>query len=439
MNNYVLAIAVTAILVLNVALNRDCLRPSVIFGSGFVYSSVIFALHTDAWNYEISLSTLLLVALAQLAFWCGELFGYRISPPPGRVPVRCAGNNELFRKRNERMFALGLVLCLTLILVRLRNIREIWAAYGTGDYLLASARMYGGGEDAVSAIQKFLEVFCVVFAYYYFHRFCWLSAKCRIRKFRYLLPMGMVMFSSVLSTNRSGVLSLLFTSTLIWLFTQRSLNRRISIPFNMKRRILLVLAAGLVAFAALGHLTGKTQRSGFFPSIMRYSAGSLGALDIFLKVHDGEPQFGYYSLEPIKRIGTLLGLKVQHNVDYFGHGSFVQVGNLKTNIYTCFRHYVFDYGWAGTEVLLVVLGACFGFCYKAFVFDRISCHVNFVIYSNLAVFVFFSFLTERMFAGILTATTLVKVAAFMRLYAMLPLSSGESFVSQTMSRPRVSP
>lgn len=439
MNNYVLATAVIAILVLNIALNRDCLRPSVIFSAGFVYSSVIFALHTDAWNYEIAFPTLLLVVLAQLAFWCGELFGCRISPPPVKVAVRCAGNNGWSRKRNERLFVLGFVLCLALILVRLRNIREIWAAYGAGDYLLASVRTYGRGEDAVSAAQKFLEVFCVVFAYYYFHRFCWLSAKYKIKKFRYLLLMGMAMFSSVLSTNRSGILSILFTSTLIWLFTQRALNRRISIPFKVKRRILLVLAAGLLAFAALGHLTGKTQRSGFFPSIMRYSAGSLGALDLFLQAHDGEAQFGYYTLESIKRIGALLGFKIQYNVDYFGHGDSVQVGNLRTNIYTCFRHYVFDYGWAGTVFLLVVLGACFGFCYKAFVSDRLSCPVNFVIYSNLAVYVFFSFLTERMFAGILTATTLVKVAAFMRLYAALPLPSGEPFVPQTMSRPGVSP
>ena len=434
MNNFLLAIFSAAMLVFSLGLNKDFLRPSVVFSVGFLYSSLILAANTNNWDYELSMPTVLLISASQLAFWLGERLGFRVSAPPWRQPTNSLRSEKILDKRADMLFGLGFVLCLSLLLVRARNVSNIVAAYGTGDYLLASVRAYGRGEESFSAGLKFLEVFCSVFAYHFLHRFFWLSSRFNVRRFRYLILISMLIIASILSSDRSGILGVIFVSTLIWLFTLRSLNRQISIPFKTVRNIFLVLLTGLFLFAALGNLTGKTQRFGVVDSIMVYSAGSLGALDIFLQSHDKEPQFGYHTFESIKRIGSLLGFKVKYNSDYYGHGDFVIVGRVTNNIYTCFRHYVFDYGWMGTEILLILLGACWGFYYRKFVFFRLYHPVNYVIYSNLVLFVFFSFLTERMFAGTLTATMIAQVVAFLLLYAVLPMPSDGFIRSQSPVR-----
>lgn len=418
--NYFLALISLFLLLINLAIDKDYLRPSIIFGIGYTYSSAVLAINSFNWNYQISGKTFLMILLGQVLFIIGERFAVHLKPNR-KIRVKGSIDASYSETRNSVFFIIGFILLVGLLTVRLGNIRQVISTYGTGQYLLSTYRAFGIGEDNTSLPVKFLEIFCSAFSFYYFNKFCYLSGKYNVKRYKYILLLVMYIVACAMSSNRSNVLGNIFIATLIWLFTQRMLNHQMVISAKNKRRILIIAFLGFALFAALGSLTGKTQRSGIIESISGYSAASIPALDTFIKSYNDSPQFGYNTLESLKRILELIGLKVNYNISYYAHGTFVKIGPIKTNIYTCFRDYIMDYGYVGALIVLLLVGFGFGLFYKNKVRNKQSKAANYVIYSIFALYILFSFLTERIFSNILTATTLIQVLVLIVLYASNPL------------------
>ncbi len=421
MNYWLLAVLIIELIV-NLAIDKDILRPSVLFNMGFVYATFILAVNTSTWQYQISFTTFSVICMSPFLMFIGEQFGKRLNLKFRRIVI---GEYHLkakycTKKTENFYFVMGLILSVLLIVVRLRSIRSSFATYGQGEYLLSNYRAYGISENSSNFGLKLLEIASYGFTYYFFNRYCYYKALYQKSQPKYLLMLGLCMLSCVLSSARSTMMHVVFCCTLIWLLTNRQVHKEISISSKAKRRIVYILVFGLCAFAVLGNLTGKTQIGGFFETISVYSAGGIPALDTFIQNFDGNSTFGYYTLSGLTRILELIGVNVTYNVSYFSHGAFITIGGFTTNIYTCFRNYLSDYGYVGTQVLMLLMGIIFGIFYRQVTNKEELKPVNYTVYSFLIFYVFFSFITERVFSQILTATTIFEILLLLFLYARMP-------------------
>lgn len=420
--NFWLLMILSIELVLNLLSNKDILRPSVLFNSGFVFAAIILAINTKNWEYNISCKTLLIVCTAQVFMYLGELLGRKIKLSHHRIVIE---NHKIKatkknRERENLYFSVGIVLSIALILVRLIGINRSFSSYGQGDFLFSNYRAYGIEDNSSNFGLKMLEIFNYSFTYFFFNKYCYEKGKYGKSKAKYLLFLFFCLLSCVLSSARSMMMHVVFSCTMIWLLTNRQVHGNIRISVNAKKRIIYILIIGLLTFSILGYLTGKTQTIGFKDSIYVYSSGGFLALDTFVKNFDGNSNFGFYTLSGLTRVLELIGINVSYNVPYFSHGTFLSIGKVTTNIYTCFRNYLFDYGYFGTQFIMLIFGFIFGMFYRATIYkDKLEAR-QYTVYSMLIFYLFFSFITERVFSQILTATMIIQVSFMLFLYSRIP-------------------
>lgn len=417
--NYILFSSLLIILLIKVYISKDWLRPSTLYTLGFTYAAFILSVDTVKWGYILSTKTVILIIISQFMIWIGDAIGSRLGIADFRI-----GHNQLtqrpYNARKEQIvYTISIVCILVLVAIRIQNIRNSNFLYGTGQYYLSNYRRYGIEDTSGDFVMKLFEILSSMFCYYFFCDICLSGIK---KKRKNIIPIGLYIISCVLSSARSSILHFIFACTLIWILSNRYKNSVIKISSKMKRRIIIILVLGLLSFGILGYLTGKTQTEGFFDSIEVYSAGSLPALDSFVKEFDGHVSFGYYTLQGIRRILELLGVNVTYNVSYFSHGEFIKFGNgYVTNIYTCFRNYLTDYGFIGSQILIFLIGLVFGKFYRRMISKERLTPYRYTLYSVLIFYVFFSFITERVFSQILTATTIIGILFISWLFKSLPM------------------
>lgn len=412
------------ILLLNYITNKDYLRPSILYGCGFVVSGLFLVFSYGTWKYTLSLTTIILITLSHVILYFGEGTALRIMI--GSTRKRTVSTHDMpgalltgqqINVRRKVFIVVSVVIALVLAVLRVTTIRMSNELYGVGDYYLSSYRAYGVSELSDNILIKVTELVSSAFAYYYLYVF-FISGK---KKKAYLIPILLCFISDVLSSSRSGIIYRIFVCTLLWVCVNRIKRKSVRLTKHEKRRIVAILFVGLVIFALVGYLTGKTQRGGFFDSISVYTAGSLPALDIFMKGYDGSHEFGFYTFESIKRIMEIIGIKITYNLSYYSHGTFTTWGsNLSTNVYTCLRAYLLDYGYIGTMILFYILGIVYGGLYKHTMRNNTN-PCKQVIYSMLVFYLFFSFITERVFSQTLTVTTILAVILTRLLFHYMPV------------------
>ena len=359
--------------------------------------------------------------------WVGDSLGVRLTINKQRVVYEAYDHNidtennvpEINARRKRLYYILSIVAAVILIAIRLNNIRTSNLMYGAGEYYLQSFRRHGIEDTSGNFLMKLFEIINSMFSYYYFCDYCLHKKAAR----KNLVPISLYLVTCILSSARSTILHFIFACTLIWLLTNRYNNYQIRLSLKTKRRLILILIIGLLTFAILGYLTGKTQNAGFLDSIEVYSAGAIPALDGFISEFDGNPSFGMYTLQGFRRILELIGIKVSYNVSYYSHGDYVVFGNgIVTNIYTCLRNYLVDYGFIGSQVAVFFIGVFFGVFYRITITETKISPYRYTMYSIFVFYVFFSFITERVFSQIPTATTIIGIFFVRYLFRTLPVS-----------------
>lgn len=424
--NYVYLIFIILAIWLNLKTNNGYFRPSVFFMGGFCCAFTVLAINSRNWDYTLSFKTFFMIFLSMFFFFCGEFFSLKISRKNKRIYNPFIVKFSL--KRNQIFWWLGLILAIALLIYRIASIRTVIAMYGQGNYILENYRAYGTGEDSISISIKFLESTVSVFSFYYVVVF-FLSKEKIKKKIKNLIPIILYTIQCILSASRSNVLRIIFICTLLWIFIKNN-QQNIKLKFKTKRNLIIIFIFAMLFFAFLGNLTGKTQKLGVIDSLSIYTGGSLPALDIFIRKYAGSPQFGYYTLQGVRRILELLGVDIVYKISYFSHGDFIHFGMYKTNVYSCFRNYLIDYGYIGSIVLMFIFGYIFGLFYDRRIKKHSSLkYYDITIYSVLIFYVFFSFVTERIFSQILTATTIFEILLYFVIFSRNPVEKKSEVIT----------
>lgn len=396
----------------------DFASPSVVFSLCFFMSSLLLALNTFVWNYEISSTTVIILSGGILFFWLGCQSRKRI-----KLVIKKESENG-FNKRigMEQYGSISyffsipftvtlLAICVELVstLIRLLSIRSVTGSLNVfSNTILKTYRAvaivpYG---TLLKLLSPLVEVIALI--YLLIISDC-LVYKKRIRIIN-LVPILFYISFCALSSSRIEIIYLVVIFLAIYLVVYRTKTKK---NLSLKQFILLSFAivAGVFLFFGLGFLTGKSQSQvSISDNIAMYAASSIPAFDNYIQ------NFTY----EISNLGTLSFFGLTNFLSYFGlttshsatrNAEFVMLGSMKhmTNIYTCFRPLLIEYNYVGMLLVLFLEGRIFQSVYqKACLSYADNGNPNWLIFYAYSVgYLSLSSIAERVFTSWLTITTAI--------------------------------
>jgi len=130
---------------------------------------------------------------------------------------------------------------------------------------------------------------------------------------------------------------------------------------------IIVAAIGVLAlFSALRWLVGRTNGADFFSYITSYAGGSIQLFDLYLK--NPAPSNGVFGQETFRGIVSAIGRHFDNSLTFswqleFRYSNGIMLGN----VYTAFRYWIYDFGYVGWLIMLVLY---------AFIFTSLHKHVK---------------------------------------------------------------
>lgn len=245
---------------------------------------------------------------------------------------------------------------------------------------------------------------CISYVAFYVYAFNLLKNKNNIT---YLCLSMLFIPFTILTTGRLDMLCyLLYCTTTLSILLLRKYNFSLVIKFKILYMCFACIAVFILLFFTYGNLTGKVISVNRTPLtiLAHYGGLSYPALDLFLQNTRLEDNL----------IGgnTLLG--VYSNLRFFDIElpkvnvflEFVQFDGIDTNVYSCFRRYIADYGIIGMGCILTTFGMLYSFAY-----DYVKYHINIfstILYSSFVWCVIMSFHDEKFLMSIINTATVYK-------------------------------
>jgi oligosaccharide repeat unit polymerase len=206
-----------------------------------------------------------------------------------------------------------------------------------------------------------------------------------------LIPIVPYILSNVLITVRAPIIAMLTLAITSGMLTARWLNPIRRFPRLMNRRTfgkvilgILFIGIGFYYVEVLRYGFNSPQRGTILTHLVKYVIGNVPAFEGWFstRITDGQTPTGFYTFMGIYSNLHIAARQVGTYSDYY-----TLAPNVSTNVYTVFRGLITDFGFAGSYVIVFVVGVLGGWASRL----RFGgFRMNLAVYIGIASFLAFS-------------------------------------------------
>lgn len=261
-----------------------------------------------------------------------------------------------------------------------------------------------------------VQVFCILYGFNLIRFYKGLSLCGKILD---ILIIGMCILCALLTGGRHDAVNQLIAFVMIFhlLRIQKiGVYKKYNIRFLI--RIFIFLWLGLYAFAFLKEFVGRNQSliNNPLDYISYYTGTEFITFDMYLQDPPMPSRiFGKYTFYNLNQNLRFLGIA---NIPrYVGQLEFRSIGGgLRTNVYSVFRTYHYDFGMAGVYILHAIVSIFMSFFYE---YTKKKCNnIAILTFSIMYYSIVLSFFAERFFSNIVCLTFLKRLIPLLILYEL---------------------
>lgn len=222
-----------------------------------------------------------------------------------------------------------------------------------------------------------------------------------------IISFGLGIANSVILGARGEALQLIFALVSVWFFIKRKHNNW---KANIKFKQIIVLMAGLlfmlVIFKSTGDLLGRSSviavTTSAIDEVAKYLGAEIKNLDLFLnEKHSNPVVFGEQTFSVLltwidEKYGMGWNIK---SILTFRRINGISLGN----VYTLYAPLIYDFGYVGAMIMIVVMAAFSQYLYENVLLTKNSKVINgkIILNSYILFLIAFSFFGERVFSSVL--------------------------------------
>lgn len=378
-----LAVFVILLIVSYLMCKKDIMQPSVLFCAVYVVSILCAIYNIDNWSIDLGWGVFAILTLGAIEFLVINYAINRYFARRTKNVVDLPKPKEITVKRWKiivvilyDLVAVGLLLsCVLKIAGEYKNYSSLGEAINVfKDH--TSYRADSFLPTYISIIIKPIEVFGYVFSFVFMNNMFFSEGKISRRlkdNIIFLVPVIIFILRFLLTSTRGSILQLmvgmLFLAGLFW-YDKVKWQRSIS----LKRIIKVVIAAVIVlyGFYVSGLALQRRISVGAMDYLTMYAGGSIVTFDEFLKTTE-PPSSAFPGAETFPSIVRRL---YQMDVIKMDKAPVIHLnwiyrnGRNIGNVYTAYRRWLNDFGYAGMFILNALMAAFFGISYNLIKYKR---------------------------------------------------------------------
>ena len=343
---------------------RNVVTPSFLGCAVFIFSTVIYLVSGDYYQYELHGKTVAVILFLLMCVFVGEVFaehlkmkrGEQIVAKPPETPTWCC-------------LTLAVVV-LGLSLLRFYEIYQFSLEVGnepgniwTMAKYVREARLSGNRIYDLSIFASQGTVISSCLLYFSVYSLCANYNQSEKIYGRYFLPIIGYLPQIMASDDRTGFLrSLTVCTIIIFVFVKQKNNWTKRGNAQIIFWGVLIICAFLVCFRWLGYRTEASLRAEAWDNITEYTSAGLVGLDKYLQSE--EPPNTLFAQGTFSSIYAILRQWGAHIPEVAPFESFFTYARGEANIYTGFKAYIKDFTLLGAAAVMFLWGVVINCCMK---------------------------------------------------------------------------
>lgn len=411
----------------------DLLSPTVISCVVFTFSVLLSCIGLTSWNHHEHLNGMLIAIFLTglFCFYLGEILARKLFFKNHKIPNNRKPKPLQPLKIKKWLLVVTIIFVVSTIIVLIFEIKRVCAAYGfesnsipkllafyRSKTALFSSEILEGGADIgflAKQMKKVVDAICLIFTYVVVR-----NVIARQKKTKIILPAVILLLcylSSFLSSGRSLLMHFLVALVIIALLLFYKTQKPAEIRQNNRRLIPILCATCIIVLAIFYAVLPLTGRSTQGESATEYISFYLGTSvpSFNSKVHHVESKSDDYLIGEKTFDGLYQTFNRYGIIDYTKPTSneWVWFKNFKSNVYTSFFSYYYDFGFLGVIVLQFIFGLVISYLY---LYARYAKNTFLLlIYANYT-YILIDQIRDDHFYGLISSSTIVYLMIIYCLY-----------------------
>lgn len=430
---YFLFFSVFVLLLLTLIIwQGELFSPSVIICAGFLVSILSAIYNIERWGISLHWNTYCVI-VGGLFFFLAVSFSLRIYYQKKYLvssnPMVINQINEIHIDNWKICFLIICTLIISLVYyIQVRKIVGVYKGNMGWTETMHWFRHYvsfGYSNMKVPGIveqsYQMMNLIGYVCIYILVHNFV---ASGKIKKNLFMLCI-LLLASSFLNSSRLDLIRYPVAAITIYiLLIERKSGKTVKLRFKLLFKLAILFLAICVSFVWLKKIAGRIDDRTPFYYITYYLGQSIRNLDCFLQEKSAESDI--WGKETFYGLNHFLGIITgQPKFDYVIHKEFrYYKGQATGNVYTMFRAFIHDFGYAGLCVLTVGFSFIINAIYlnaksKKYKNTKIEYNVVTIFYSYIVFSVYVAFFADYFWTTLVSAKTVKLILAFFIGYIFL--------------------
>ena len=396
-------------------MGKDLMSPAFLYTAPFCIALLCGVVYADKWSLDLHFNTFITILLGAFLFVlvCTIVhfsYGKRLLIISRRKDNQCVPINV----ESWKITLIIIIQCISLYVV-IGSMRTSLAQYGISGnlsllmYYFRSYSLFSEYSVGISGLATNLRLFSIASCYIWIYIFVnnrVLKIKTR-NEILLIISFGLGIANSVILGDRGEALQLIFALVSVWFFIKRKHNNW---KANIKFKQIIVLMAGLlfmlVIFKSTGDLLGRSSviavTTSAIDEVAKYLGAEIKNLDLFLnEKHSNPVVFGEQTFSVLltwidEKYGMGWNIK---SILTFRRINGISLGN----VYTLYAPLIYDFGYVGAMIMIVVMAAFSQYLYENVLLTKNSKVINgkIILNSYILFLIAFSFFGERVFSSVL--------------------------------------
>ncbi|MBO6116627.1 MAG: oligosaccharide repeat unit polymerase [Ruminococcus sp.] len=360
----------------------DILSPSVIVSAVMTASSVLAVISNSYWQITIHQNTVLILTSGVFFFIIGDLCGALFFANKSKKKDVFISHIEIDNGVLFFVFCFGLVT----VAWHLKFVMSNTGIVTSFTQMTSSYRMdvlRGTLDNKMPGMLNRFITFNMYLAYlftYVFVHNCITSKRFK-KNLKLLIPVAVFFVDSIIDAARGYLVNWVIALVVYYYLVNVRLNGwKLRNTIRSTKNILIVFAAGAIAFTLLGTIVGRSDEYGIVYRIAQYAGGGIILFDLYLN------QTPVFSKVPGEYTFTAMNKYIYRHfhIEKYDYIRFLEFryhkGYNMGNVYTAFRPYHQDYGYIGMVILTILFALFFSVFYRSIVNNHLKSNFSFKLY-----------------------------------------------------------
>lgn len=409
--------------------DKDLFSPSTILCEAYILSVLCCIYNIDTWGVNLHWNTYFVIVIGNIIFIIVSAYIHNIYRNKKKIP-----------KKNEELKYINIPVIILLIVLILFIIFTFWfikenlslnGAFSSSNDFSSAMQMHrqdlindsANFNPILKGLNTLLSTLVFILLYVFINNV--IVDKKKKSNYIILLCIILYLIASFFSAQRSTFL-IIFIYIVFVIYELLNRKNLIISKLNGKylKKGIIALFLFLFLFGATRHLFGRVGDESIIDNVTYYAGNSIEALDLYLQSPIESRQFGEELFRMIRVKLAPLGLCEDSTMKTihleFRHNS---KGGIAGNVYTAYRYYIHDFGYASIIIFQSLTATFFGIWYEKIRKRKLKTGIDlsFVIYSWFIIALFEHSIHEDFYRGLLSSFVLSRWLVFLLWYWFLSL------------------